>query len=167
MQRYNCKDTRMSINKMFCVCFAAVLLTTGCSTDKANEWFVTHNGNMPSNERIAQISVGDTRDEVSRVLGAPSSVVSFDKNTWIYMSSDVRRIAFFAPEEINRDVLTIKFNDEGEVVAVNRLNKQNGQEIAVNTDETKAYGQNPGFFQKYFGGVGQYNPFGLVNSSQL
>ena len=131
MQRYNCKDTRMSINKMFCVCFAAVLLTTGCSTDKANEWFVTHNGNMPSNERIAQISVGDTRDEVSRVLGAPSSVVSFDKNTWIYMSSDVRRIAFFAPEEINRDVLTIKFNDEGEVVAVNRLNKQNGQEIAV------------------------------------
>ena len=153
----------MSTYKIALLLGVGLFLTSACSKDL----FITHNGNMPSEERIAQIEPGIDKNTVLQTLGAPSSVVSFDKNTWIYMSSDVRRIAFFAPEEINRDVLTIKFNDEGEVVAVNRLNKQNGQEIAVNTDETKAYGQNPGFFQKYFGGVGQYNPFGRVNSSQL
>lgn len=84
----------MSINKMICTCSLVLLLASGCSTEKANEWFVTHNGNMPTNERISRIEVGDSKEEVRQILGSPSSVVSFDKNTWIYMSSDVRRIAF-------------------------------------------------------------------------
>ena len=92
---------------MICTCSLVLLLASGCSTEKANEWFVTHNGNMPTNERISRIEVGDSKEEVRQILGSPSSVVSFDKNTWIYMSSDVRRIAFFAPEEIDRDVLTV------------------------------------------------------------
>lgn len=152
---------------MICTCSLVLLLASGCSTEKANEWFVTHNGNMPTNERICRIEVGDSKEEVRQILGSPSSVVSFDKNTWIYMSSDVRRIAFFAPEEIDRDVLTVKFNDNDEVQEISRLSKNDGEQINVNPDETEALGQEPGFFQKYFGGVGQYNPFGMRNSSAL
>ena len=140
---------------MICTCSLVLLLASGCSTEKANEWFVTHNGNMPTNERISRIEVGDSKE------------VSFDKNSWIYMSSDVRRIAFFAPEEIDRDVLTVKFNDNDEVQEISRLSKNDGEQINVNPDETEALGQEPGFFQKYFGGVGQYNPFGMRNSSAL
>ena len=152
---------------MICTCSLVLLLASGCSTEKANEWFVTHNGNMPTNERISRIEVGDSKEEVRQILGSPSSVVSFDKNTWIYMSSDVRRIAFFAPEEIDRDVLTVKFNDNDEVQEISRLSKNDGEQINVNPDETEALGQEPGFFQKYFGGVGQCNPFGMRNSSAL
>ena len=76
------------------------LFLASCSTDKTNEWFVSHNGNMPSEERIAQIAVGDNQNKVMQVLGAPSSVVSLDKNTWLYMSSDIKRVAFFAPSEV-------------------------------------------------------------------
>jgi len=155
----------MSINKMICTCSCALLLTTGCSTEKTNEWFMTHNGNMPSNERISRISVGDSRADVRRELGAPSTVVSFDKNTWIYMSSDIKRVAFFAPDEVSRDVLTIKFNDNDEVKEIIRMSKNDGQDVRINSDETEAYGQDPGFFRKYFGGVGMLNPFGGGNSS--
>ena len=123
---------------------------------------------MPAEERIAQVQVGKSQEEVRNILGSPSTVVSFDRNTWIYMSSDVERVAFFAPEEVDRDILTIRFNDEGKVSEVSRLNKAHGQEVAVNEDKTEALGQEQGFFRKFFGGVGQYNPFmGNSKGTQL
>ena len=156
----------MSINKLLWTA-GLVMLLAACSTEKTNEWFVTHNGNMPTPERISQIKVGASREEVRQILGAPSTVVSFDKNTWIYMSSDIKRVAFLTPEEISRDVLTIRFNDKDEVSEITRLSKADGEKVSISTDETEAYGQEPGFFQKYFGGVGQYNPFMNNNSSGL
>ena len=136
------------------------LFLASCSTDKTNEWFVSHNGNMPSEERIAQIAVGDNQNKVMQVLGAPSSVVSLDKNTWLYMSSDIKRVAFFAPSEVKRDILTIRFDDKGKVTEISRLDKNCGAEVNVHEDETAAPGEKIGFFRKYFGGVGQYNPLG-------
>ena len=88
----------MSTTKFLLSC-SLVCFLSACSSAKTNEWFVSHNGNMPSEERIAEVSEGDSQDKVLQVLGAPSTVVSFDKNTWIYMSSDIKRVAFFAPEE--------------------------------------------------------------------
>ena len=156
----------MSINKILCT-FSMLAVLASCSTEKTNEWFVTHNGNMPSPEKISQVELGDSKNEVRDVLGSPSTVVSFDRNTWIYMSSDIKRVAFFAPEEIDRDILTIKFNDNDQVVDISRLNKENGAVVEVSEEETATYGQDPGFFRKYFGGVGQYNPFGMRNNSSL
>ena len=136
-----------------------------CSTAKQNEWFVNHNGNMPTEERIAKIKTGSTKDDVLQILGAPSAVISFDENTWIYMSSDIKRVAFKKPEEINRDILRLRFNNEDKVVEVARLNKDNGKELTPCTDKTEVKGENLGFFRKYFGGVGQYNPLAAQNQS--
>ena len=152
----------MSINKLVFASLVA-LAVSGC----ASEWFVTHNGNMPTNERISQLNVGQTKQEVRQILGSPSSVVSLDQNTWIYMSSDIKRVAFFKPEEISRDVLTIKFNKDDKVEDITRLKKENGREIVVSQDETPTLGQQPGFFEKYFGGVDQYMPFGPSRRSDI
>ncbi len=149
----------MSINKLMSTS-ALIITLCACSTQKTNEWFVSHNGNMPSEERIEQITKGDTREKVRQILGSPSTIVSLDQNTWIYMSSDVKRVAFLAPEEIDRDVLTIRFNNEGTVVDIERINKNSGNEVKISSDATEAPGEQLGFFRKYFGGVGQYNPFG-------
>ncbi len=154
----------MSINKIFYVCGLVAFLVSGCSTQKTNEWFVSHNGNMPTEERINQIKVGDSQESVRRILGSPSVVVSFDKNTWLYMSSDIKKVAFFAPTEVDRDVLAIRFNDEGKITEIERLVKADGKEVKIVSDTTPSYGQKMGFFRKYFGGVGQYNPFGNVGN---
>ena len=153
----------MSTNKLLFATLLSVSVLSGCASD----WFVTHNGNMPTNERISQISVGQSKQEVQYILGSPSSVVSLDRNTWIYMSSDIKRIAFFKPEEISRDVLTIKFDDNEKVSNIQRLKKENGCEVAVSTDETPTLGQQPGFFEKYFGGVGQFMPFGVSRNNSI
>ncbi len=153
----------MSTNKIFIMCVAFSIVLSACS----NDLFLTHNGNMPSNERISQLKIGDTKEQVVRTLGAPSSVVSFDKNTWIYMSSAIKRVAFMEPKEVSRDILTIEFNNEGKISNIQRLSKADGKEIAVSTDATKSQGHEPGFFEKYFGGVGGYSPFPVVDPRQL
>ena len=153
----------MSIKKVCLLALILVLSTTSCAKD----WFTSYNGNMPSNERISQLKLGDTKEQVVRTLGAPSSVVSFDKNTWIYMSSSIKRVAFMEPKEVNRDILTIEFNNEGRISNIERLTKADGKEIAVSTDATKSQGHDVGFFEKYFGGVGGYSPFPVVDPREL
>ena len=148
----------MSTNKIALTVFCISILCS-CSSSKQNEWFVTHNGNMPSEERIAKIEKGTSKEDVIQILGTPSTIASFDGNTWIYMSSDIKRVAFFSPKEIDRNILRIKFDNNGNVASIARLNKGNGVDLTPSTEKTDVKGQQPGFFQKYFGGVGQYNPF--------
>ena len=157
----------MSTSKMFLGLFCTIALCS-CSATKQNEWFVSHNGNMPAEERIAKVTQGTSKDEVLQILGAPSAIVSMDKNTWIYMSSDIKRVAFMEPKEINRDVLKLSFNSDDKVASITRLSKANGKDIAPAQEKTEVKGQNIGFWRKYFGGVGQFNPFaGQTNPNNL
>lgn len=154
----------MSTNKhiLFNLLFAGCVLTA-CSSDI----FISHCGNMPTEERISQLQKGQTKDEVLDILGTPSSIVSLDQNTWIYMSSDIKRVAFFKPEELNRDVLTIRFNQYNQVAEFERLNKEQGQTVTLNETQTETQGSQAGFFEKYFGGVGQFLPFGKASSTEV
>lgn len=153
----------MSTNKMLYVTIFAAFLSS-CASDT----FVSHNGNMPSNERISRLENGQDKNEVQALLGAPSNVVSLDQNTWIYMSSEIKQVAFMKPQEIGRDVLTIKFDSNDKVSDIKRLTKKDGEEIVVSNDSTQTLGQDPGFFQKYFGGIGKYMPFpGMTNNQRL
>lgn len=153
----------MSINKICFICGLCVMFASACSSDM----FVSNNGNMPSDERISQIRQGNTKQEVINIIGAPSSVVSLDQNTWIYMSSEIKRVAFMEPKEVSRDILTIEFSQDGKVENMQRLTKKNGKEISVSTDATKSMGHTPGFFEKFFGGVGGYSPFPIANPQNL
>ena len=146
----------MSTNKLSLI-FSMILISTvaACSSDT----FIHHNGNMPSEERISELRRGMSEEDVLSLLGAPSSVVSLDKNTWIYMSCDVKKVAFFKPEEIDRDILKIRFNENGKVIAVNRLSKAHGTEVVLSEDKTETLGQDPGLLQKTFGTLGTYSPF--------
>ena len=148
----------MSTNKIVLGLLCCIVLSA-CSATKQNEWFVSHNGNIPSEDRIAKIKNGMTKDEVIQILGEPSAVVSFDKRSWIYMSSDIKRVAFKKPEEINRDILKLRFDNDNKIINIARLNKDNGKDITPCNEKTEVKGENIGFFRKYFGGVGQYNPF--------
>ena len=159
----NDKDRKMSINKRIFLNLLIIFVLNACSSDV----FISHCGNMPSEERISQVQKGQTKDEVSEILGTPSSIVTLDQNTWIYMSSEIKKVAFLKPKETNRDILTIRFNEYNQVAEIERLNKDRGQEIEINTNATETAGNHPGFFEKYFGGVGQFMPFGSGSDSQI
>ncbi len=149
----------MSIRNLFLLGLI-VFFSTSCSTNT----FLVHNGNMPSPDKVAQISVGQTRGEVANILGSPSSVSSFDANTWIYMSSTFKKVAFFKPKELDRKVLSINFDDKGKVIKISNYDKDDGKQIKISEQETPTSGHNIGFFKKYFGGVGTYMPISAKDS---
>ena len=151
----------MSISKMFLL--SSIMFFAACSSDI----FVSHTGNMPSEEKINMLFKGQSKQDVLELLGSPSSVVTVDKDTWIYMSSEIKQVAFLAPEEIDRNVLVVKFNPEGKISAIERLDKTQGGEIEIAQEQTPNPEQKEGFFQKYFGGVGQYLPFGNSNKNPI
>lgn len=109
---------------------------------------------MPAKDDILAIKRGMGMNEVRELMGSPSVVSSLDHRTWIYMSSTMKRMAFFAPEELERTVVAIEFNHDGKVEKVVQLTKENGEEIVISKDETPVMGSEEGFMQKYFGGVG-------------
>jgi len=133
-----------------------VLFLNACSSDV----FLVHNGNMPSDDKIANVQIGQTKQEVEYILGSPSMVSSLNDNEWLYMSSTVRKVAFLEPKILERDILTIHFDKKGKVSKISKLDEENGQNITIDEEETSSEGHNPGFFKKYFGGVGQYMPIG-------
>ena len=66
----------------------------------------------------------------------------------------MKRMAFFEPEELDRNVVAIEFDLDGKVKKLTQLTKENGKDIIVSKDTTPVMGTDPTFMEKYFGGVG-------------
>ena len=111
----------MSTNKIFFL--SAVLLgLSACAKDT----FTTYTGNMPSEDKIERLAPGMGREQVRELLGSPSSVVSLDRDTWIYMSAEIEQIAFMRPEETERRLLVVKFGQDGKVADMTKAEDRFG-----------------------------------------
>ena len=126
--------------------------------------YLVHNGNIPSDDKISLIHNGQSKQHVANILGSPSLKPGLNDNHWIYMASTTKKVAFLKPEEIDRKILAITF-DNDKITKIEKLSLQDGNNISIDKDETKATDRELGFFKKYFGGVGAYMPFG-GNSEQ-
>lgn len=145
----------MSIrNIVFSTLVISTLFVAGCKTDYFNQT----EGNMPPQKDIDSITHGMTKDQVRKIMGSPSVISSVDHKSWIYMSSTMKRLAFFKPEELERKVVAIEFTTEDKVDKVVQLTKENGKDVKISSDTTPVMGSEEGFMRKYFGGVGQYLP---------
>lgn len=149
----------MSIRKMLLV--AMFMLQTACS----NDLFLVHNGNIPVDEKIAEVHKGQTKQDVMNILGAPSLTTGLSDDHWIYMASTMKKVAFLRPEELNRKVLAITF-DNDKITKIEKLSLADGNNIKIDKDVTNATEREQGFFRKYFGGVGSYMPFGGADTKK-
>ena len=145
----------MSIRKILLL--SSTIFLAACASD---DLFVTHTGNMPSEDKISMIFKGQSKKDVWEILGSPSTIVPLDKDTWVYMSSEIKQVAFLPPKEIERNVLVVKFDEDDKVNSIEKLDKQQGENLQITEEQTQNNEQEEGFFRKYFGGAGQYMPFG-------
>ena len=73
-------------------------------------------------------------------------------------SSDL--LAFAAPRPVSQTVLRIKFDDAGNVIAVDRAGLEKIAKINPENDKTPTLGRNRGFFEDLFGNIGQVGAVG-------
>lgn len=116
----------------------------------------TNHGFAPQLAQLDEIQAGaDTRGSVLRKLGRPSSIGTFDSESWYYDASRVERFAFYAPEVIDRKVVAIRFDERGLVTNVARYGIEDGQVIDLITRRTPTYGREVTVLQQLFGNLGR------------
>ncbi|MBL8687684.1 MAG: outer membrane protein assembly factor BamE [Rhodospirillaceae bacterium] len=130
---------------------AMALLIAACAP------IVDSRGNLPETEDVDKIRVGaSTKDEVAMVLGSPSSVATFDPNTWYYISKRTETVAFFRPEVLEQKVLTVRFDDAGLVREIVQTDKEAAKEVDPVERTTPTSGQTFSIFQQLFGNLGRF-----------
>jgi outer membrane protein assembly factor BamE (lipoprotein component of BamABCDE complex) len=124
----------------------------------ACEPLVDLRGNMPSPERLVEVKPGRfTKSDVTALLGTPASTSVFGDNRWYYISSKVETIAFFKPEELERQVVVIDFDRTGTVTNIRKLSLADGKDISMVSRETPTAGRDLTVLEQLLGNIGKFN----------
>ena len=119
---------------------------------------VTTRGNELQMEDVAKITVGTyTKNNVYATLGSPSSTSSFGVDTWYYISQLTETTAFLAPEIKERQIVEIRFDDQGLVTYVDVVDTEMAQEIVPADGATPTAGNSLGFFDQMISNLGRFN----------
>lgn len=135
------------------VVVAATLAVGACTND------IQARGNMPNAQVLEQLRPGETsRAEVAQLLGTPSTTSMFDGGeTWFYIGGKQRQVAFYRPEELERLVLAIRFDETGTIDSLRSLDKEDGTTIAVVDRTTPTAGQELTILEQLLGNIGRFN----------
>lgn len=136
----------------FAIPVAGAILLAGCTGIR------DHKGYILDKELATAIQVGvDTKDSVTKTLGRPTFTGQFDANDWYYIARDTSRFAFRHPKVTDQTVLHIRFDQAGNVVAVNQTGEELVASINPMKGKTPTLGRDKSFFEELFGNIGTIN----------
>lgn len=124
-------------------------------------------GNLPEPEKLALIHPGaTTRDEVTKILGTPSSTGIFDDKNWYYISRRTKQVAFLDPDVLDQQVYIVNFDDKGVVRGVDHKDMKDGREIEPAPGATPAPGRELTFLEQVLGNIGRFNKGGSTGGGK-
>lgn len=119
---------------------------------------IKNHGYIPEEEDLARIVVGqDTRESVTSIVGPPTSGGVLNGSGFYYVQSKFRTLGAFAPQEVEREVVAISFNDAGVVTNIERFGLENGQVIALSRRVTDTGVQDSTFIRQLLSSLGQFD----------
>ena len=146
--------------RLTCRLGALALVLAGCAP------MIDQRGNLPDETKLATIKPGvTTKDTVSQLLGTPSSVSTFNDKTWYYISRRTEQTAFFAPDVVDQQVVSVGFDDSGIVRDIERHGLADGRPIEPSPRVTPSAGRELGFFEQLIGNLGRFNTEGNAPSA--
>ncbi len=120
-----------------------------------------HQGFIADQVLIDGIQPGiDNRASVEKTLGRPSFVGQFTPNEWFYVARNTKQLAFQMPRPTEQTILRVRFDDAGNVVAVDKRGIEQIASINPEDDKTPTLGRDRGFFEDLFGNIGQVGAVG-------
>jgi outer membrane protein assembly factor BamE (lipoprotein component of BamABCDE complex) len=111
-----------------------------------------YHGFIPTPDDLDEIEVGlDTRTTVASIIGEPGASGLLEEGAWYYVRSEFKHDSFKAPEEINREVVAISFDDDGVVENVERFGLERGQVVVLERRVTDSNIDGISFLRQLFG----------------
>lgn len=128
---------------------------------------IAHKGSVIDPQLASTIQPGiDNKASVEKLLGRPSFTGQFNADDWYYVSRDTKQVAFRNPRVRRQTVLLVKFDQAGNVAAINRTGKEYVAGLDPSPRKTPTLGRERGFFEELFGNIGTVGAPGLPGSQQ-
>ena len=128
---------------------AVGLAAAGCSRIQDRQGYLT------DDVLVASVQPGvDNRESVQGTLGRPSFAGQFDDKDWYYVSRETKQLAFRTPRPSAQTIIHVRFDDAGNVVAVNRTGLEQVASIDPARSKTPTLGRDRSFFEELFGNIG-------------
>ncbi len=107
---------------------------------------------------LTQIIAGQTTaDDVSALLGSPTTTSNFGDEIWYYVTQKQERVGVFAPEVTAQHVTAITF-DAGKIVSnVSAYTKEQGKPVQMVSKTTPTEGHEVTFMEQMLGNLGRFN----------
>jgi outer membrane protein assembly factor BamE (lipoprotein component of BamABCDE complex) len=131
---------------------AALCLTAACTPT------VNTHGHRVDADRLAQIQPGvSSREEVTRLLGSPSTIGTFDQESWFYVSQRSEVMSFYQADITAQDVVRIDFDANGIVKDVGTHGLEMAQAVNPDPNKTRTMGNELSLVQQFVGNIGRFN----------
>nr|ALG05333.2 small protein A [uncultured bacterium 5H7] len=135
---------------------ALVAATGGCASIK------DHRGYWVDTALIESVQPGvDNRTSVERSLGRPTFVSQFGQPAWYYVSVNTRQRPFASPRTTDQTILRIRFDDKGNVAAVDKAGAEKIARLDPDGKKTPTLGRDRGFLEDLFGNIGTVGAPGM------
>lgn len=123
----------------------------------------TNHGYVPDDIALASITTGvDTRDTVAAFLGRPSVEGLIGDAEWFYVRSQWKTVGAKAPQEVDRQVLAITFDEQGVVTNIERFGLEKGEIVAISRRVTTEPIKGRNILAQIFGNIGRLDPAVLL-----
>ena len=134
---------------IYTIMTSILILSAGCETH------VAYRGKLPDPDQLAKIKPGtQDKEGVLRLIGSPSSISTFNDNTWIYDYKILESESFFTPREVMHRLYLIDFDTRGKVKEI-RTQDGHGHNVRPVQRATASPGDDRTFLQSIFGNFGK------------
>ena len=128
---------------------AAGLLLGGCSKVQDRMGYVVEEA------LVTAIQPGvDNRESVMSTLGRPTFTGQWNDNDWYYVSRSTKNLAFNMPNVKSQTILRVRFDQAGNVTAVDRRGMEQVASIDPMKDKTPTLGRDRSLLEELFGNIG-------------
>lgn len=142
----------MKQNILSITLIVVALITTGCA-----ERITTH-GQIIKTKNVQRIVKGThNKEDVQYLLGSPSAVGTFNKNTWYYLTEKKVSKPLKDDKIIERRIVTITFDKNGIVKTIDDKTTTNIPQMTFNEKITPTYGQKLGIIDQMIENIGPGN----------
>lgn len=134
---------------------------SGCSSIRESRGYIV------DSVLVASVQPGiDNQRSVEATLGRPTFSSQFGEPTWYYVSSTTGRKPFRKTRIKEHQVLAVKFDKAGNVIAADRTGMDQVVYLSPDGDSTPTLGRERTFLEDLFGNIGTVGQAGLGGSGQ-
>jgi outer membrane protein assembly factor BamE (lipoprotein component of BamABCDE complex) len=145
----------MNMKNIITAILVTLSLTAAACTPTVNM-----RGNMIEDHKVAQLQKGvDTRTDVLRKMGSPTTIAPFDDSVWYYLEQKTEKRGILDDQVVDERIIVVMFDANGVVEQINDVDNKRTP-VPYVARATPTSGNEVTVMQQMLGNLGKFNKAG-------